>query len=358
MTKNNSKKQFKKIVVVEDGVVFAGMFDKETTTSKYQLLFNTKTGLELLRGINGNPDPFVTELPTLLDVGIMGHCKNKCTICYQGDKKEPHMTLTNFKRIIDETKHHVNQIALGGRGDPNLHPKFKQIVEYARNNGVIPNYTTSGNGLTKRHVEISKMCGAVAVSDYRQPFTFKAFKMFTDAKIKTNVHFVLSRASLGDAKKILYGYNPWKESNNSYQKLFDINKLNGVVFLLFKPQGRGKNCHGLILLNEELKAFAELIAEPKCKIKVGMDSCLVNHIFKYVNLPRIQQMSLDTCEAARMSTYITPDMRMVPCSFADHDKMGISLKNRSIQDAWQTGFSYRWFRKKLSVPCCPALMEE
>lgn len=354
MPKSNDK--FKIISVVEDGVVFTGMFNKEFVSDRYQLLFNTNTGVELLRGINGHKDPFMTDLPTLLDIGVMGHCKNKCSFCYQGDKKEPHMTLENFKRIIDETKHHVNQVALGGRGDPNLHPKFKQMVEYARKNGVVPNYTTSGNGLKPKHVEISKLCGAVAVSDYRQPFTFKALEMFTDAKIKTNLHFVFSRASAADAQKILYGYNPWRIiTSHGIQYEFDIEKLNGVVFLLFKPQGRGKQCKDLIPKPTQLKEFAELVASPQCKIKVGMDSCLVNHVIRYVDLSKVQRISLDTCEAARMSTYITPDMRMVPCSFADHDQMGVSLKGMTIADAWKKGLSYHWFRDKLKNPCCPAL---
>ena len=71
------------------------------------------------------------------------------------------MTLENFKSIIDQVKHHVNQVALGGRGDPNLHPQFKEFVEYAKNNGVIPNYTTSGVNLTEEQIKVSMLCGAV-----------------------------------------------------------------------------------------------------------------------------------------------------------------------------------------------------
>ncbi len=98
---------------------------KEILTDEYLIIFNPKNGKELLTGINGNPDPFALDYPSMLDIGIMGHCDNKCTFCYQGDGDEPNMSLEGFKRIIDQSKDHVNQVALGGRGDPNQHENFQ-----------------------------------------------------------------------------------------------------------------------------------------------------------------------------------------------------------------------------------------
>jgi biotin synthase-like enzyme len=152
------------------------MFNKFFANKEYAIMFNTKTGFEVIQGINGKDDPFSLELPSLLDVGIMGHCVHSCPFCYQGHAEEPNMTLHNFKVIVDATKHHVNQIALGGRGDPNHHENFAEIVEYTRKNGMVPNYTTSGIDLTDEQIEISKLCGAVAVS-----------QIFTEQKIKIKV---------------------------------------------------------------------------------------------------------------------------------------------------------------------------
>jgi MoaA/NifB/PqqE/SkfB family radical SAM enzyme len=138
---------------------------KKIKTDKYMIVFDTKTGQEISGGINGNPDPFALEFPSLMDIGIMGHCKNNCKICYQGNTDKPNMKLEDFKRIIDEAKDYITQVALGGKGDPNLHENFKEILEYCRLNNVVPNYTTSGNGLTQNHVDITKqLAGAVAVS--------------------------------------------------------------------------------------------------------------------------------------------------------------------------------------------------
>jgi MoaA/NifB/PqqE/SkfB family radical SAM enzyme len=355
MKKKTTKKMMSKILKTSDKEFIIGQFDKRFANDKYELLFNTQTGFEALRGINGHPDPFQLEFPSMLDVGIMGHCKNNCEICYQGHAYEDNMTLDNFKKIIDQAKYHTNQVALGGRGDPNLHENFKEILEYCRENNVVPNYTTSGNSLTDEQIKISKICGAVAVSDYRKDYSYSALQRLTDAKIKTNLHFVLTKHTYEDALKIIYGHNPWR-TNGNQDSLFDINKLNAVVFLLFKPQGKALDLIDFNPTPNQLKTFSELVIKPSCKVKVGMDSCLVNHVLQYVEMSDMQKMSVDSCESSRMSVYISPSMHLIPCSFADHEKCGVSLKKKSIFKVWNNAPEFKRFRKilKKNPYTCPA----
>ena len=57
--------------------------------------------------------------------------------------------------------------ALGGRGDPDMHENFEEILYYAATNHVVPNFTTSGLGMTPEKAAICKAyCGAVACSMY------------------------------------------------------------------------------------------------------------------------------------------------------------------------------------------------
>lgn len=316
------------------------IFDKHFINDKYVMLFSTKTGVEIIQGINGHDDPFVLELPSLLDIGIMGTCVHKCKMCYQGHEDKPNMKLEDFKKIIDEVKNHVNQVALGGRGDPNKHENFKEIIEYCRENNIIPNYTTSGIDLTDNEIEISKECGAVAISMYEKDYTYKALNDLMDANIKTNIHFVFSSESYDKAMSILTGEDTWSS-------LIDINKLNAVIFLLFKRQGAAKDLESLSPTKEQLKTFSELIYKPECKFKVGMDSCLVNHTLKYTTPTKLQLMSIDTCEGARMSAYISPDMKFMPCSFADNQIWATSISDTSIKAIWENSPVFEAFRNHL-----------
>ena len=306
---------------------------KIVETERYVMIFNSENGREIIFGKNGFPDPFSLEYPNLIDIGIMGQCPNKCSFCYQGDQEQPNMKLEDFKRIINESKKYTNQVALGGRGDPNLHENFREIVEYAYDNLVIPNYTTSGLNLTDEHIEVSKMCGAVAVSDYGKDFSYSALRNLINSGIKTNLHFLLSKKSIDKAVNILKGEDIWDGK-------IDLERLNAVVFLLFKPQGRGKDLNGWCLSNKDLEEFISLRLKGKTKFKIGMDSCLVNRLVQSTNLTKGEEIFLDTCEAARMSCYISPDMILVPCSFADHHRHGISLRKVSIKKAWNYSYGF------------------
>ena len=155
-------------------------FDKE---NKFGEIFNTKNGTYIRTGIldeNGkdtNEDPFMRNFPALIDVGVMGHCVHGASglcaksgiQCYQNGLKtcEPNMSVENFKKIVDECKDKCFQFALGGRGDVDQHENFEEILKYCAENDIVPNFTTSGLGMTPEIADIcKKYCGAVAVSMY------------------------------------------------------------------------------------------------------------------------------------------------------------------------------------------------
>ncbi len=326
---------------------------KVIKNKEYIIIFNQETGVEILSGINGYSDPFKLKYPSMLDIGIMGHCLNNCHFCYQGDGDEPNMSLDLFKKIIDESKDYTNQCALGGRGDPNLHENFEEILKYARESGIVPNYTTSGNGLTQEQINVSReYCGAVAVSDYGTDHTFKAIRDLMDSGVKkVNIHFIFSRGSAAKCQAIIDGIDVWGGK-------VDIDRLNAVIFLLFKPQGRGKKLNWEPT-KEQLEMFSMMIQSPSCKFKIGMDSCLVNKVSECRPLTPTEELFADTCEGGRMSCYISPSGLLIPCSFGDHKKYGRDITKYSIESEWQTALSFRKFRSTLKDKpnVCPFSLE-
>lgn len=142
----------------------------------FTTIFNTKTG-EYLRAFDVAEDPFMAEYPHLIDCGIMGKCEHgrsglclKAGIkCYQNGLNDdmPNMSLENYKKVIDQSEGRMFEIALGGRGDPDMHEDFEEILKYTREHNIVPNFTTSGLGMTPEKAALcKKYCGAVAVSQY------------------------------------------------------------------------------------------------------------------------------------------------------------------------------------------------
>ena len=271
--------------------------------------------------------------------GKTGLCAKSGVQCYQNglNQYEPNMTVEQFKSIVEQVIGQTYQIALGGRGDVNKHEDFEEILKVCRDNGIVPNYTTSGFDLTEREVELTKKyCGAVAVSEYRNKYTRKAIKMFIDAGIKTNIHFVLGNNTIDEAID--------KLKNNGFDK-----GINAVIFLLHKPVGLGLDTNVLRMNDPRVEEFYRLIDENKFDFKIGFDSCNVPAL---LNLTKnLNKDSFDTCEAARWSAYITSDMKMLPCSFDNQEeRWAIDLNTHSVKDAWYSD-KFEQFRDYFRNSC-------
>lgn len=160
--------------------VFYGKVDRE---NRFVSLFNPNTGFYVRSGVYNNEhidtniDPFLTSFPSLIDVGIMGHCihgkSGLCAKsgvqCYQNGLSThmSNMPLENIKKIVNECKGKVDQFAYGGKGDVDQHEDFEEIMRYTKENGIVPNFTSSGFGFTPKIAAICKEnCGAVAISQY------------------------------------------------------------------------------------------------------------------------------------------------------------------------------------------------
>lgn len=299
--------------------------------NKFIEIFNKDTGFYMRSGIieNGkdtNVDPFMRNFPNLLDVGIMGHCRNShlCTVgCYQGKMNKPNMPFKNFKSIIDQCKGKVFSCALGGSGSPNEHEEFENIVKYAKENDIIPNYTTSGIELTDEQAEITKKyCGAVAVSEYGQDYTYSAMQKFIDHGCKVNIHYVLGNDSIDSAIK--------KLRNNDFYK-----GINAVIFLTYKPSGCIKKNNVLKYEDPRVKKFYELIDKGDYDFKIGLDACHMPAVFNFLKNVNID--STTSCDGASFSAYITPDFQMIPCSFDTITrKFAVDLDKYTIEDAWNS----------------------
>lgn len=317
----------------------------------FSTFFDTETGTYVRTGVlddNGRDsgiDPFMASYPHLVDVGVMGYCKhgtsglcNKAGIdCYQNGLilQKDNMSLDDFEWIASQCAGRTNQFALGGRGDPDQHENFTELLEISRKYNIVPNFTTSGYGMTQTIANACKKhCGAVAVSWYRSDYTIHSIESLLKAGVKTNIHYVLDRNSIDEAISRLQTNN-WPLG------------INAVIFLLYKPAGQGKIQKILSVDDQRLvHFFAQFdVMHP---YKIGIDSCTVPGALK--NCKSVAPQSMDTCEGARFSCYISADMVMMPCSFDQEENFGVKLRPVTIEEAWNSQ-SFSAFRKQLQSIC-------
>jgi len=319
-------------------------------SERFVELFNDETGFMMRSGIiddckDTGVNPFSREFPSLIDIGIMGHCKHglsgKCllsgTQCYQSGsvKQKPNMSLSNYLKIMQEAEGKVWEVALGGCGDPDQHEEFRAILKFTRDYGIVPNYTTSGMGMTDEVANLSKQyCGAVAVSEYGQDYTYNAIKTLVSIGVKTNIHYIL-------------GENTFRTIIDRLESgFYNGMGLNAIIFLLHKNVGLGQKSN--VLTMEHAKEFFEYIDSHRFEFKLGFDSCSAPAL---VNLcSSVNPDFFDTCEGARFSCYITADMIATPCSFDQDLKWGFDIKEHTLHEAWFSP-QFSAFRKQLGSSC-------
>ena len=86
--------------------------------------------------------------------------------------------------------------------------------------------------------------------------------------------------------------------------------------------------------NPDFFELLQYIDEETFPYKIGFDSCTVPAL---TGLKNTVPESLDSCEAARWSAYISADMKMLPCSFCREDEgYTVDLRTHSIEQAWHS----------------------
>ncbi len=323
-------------------VIMAILHFQHYPKEHYFTLCNKESGFFLRSEEKGFSEPFWAEHgPEMLDISITNKCNKECLTCYRNSSRfGKHMSFADYEGILKQASEiGVFQIALGG-GNPNEHPDFVEILKATRcDYGIIPNYTTNGEGLTASILEGSaSYCGAVAVSAYEPLSQFAdAINMFRSLNIRTNVHFVLDSSSIETAISLLRDPPGFLEG------------VNAIIFLNYKPIGRGSSEKRLLKHSNLVKDFIELATTSKHSFKVGFDSCMVSAL---VNYSETNPVWFDACEAARFTMYISEDMHMYPCSFMADIVQGVKLENANMLDAWQKANVFLSTRHTLKEAKC------
>jgi len=300
---------------------------------EYHFRADAQTGLTMRWGKTLHDDPIWAPVPELADISISNHCSKECSYCYRKSaKNDEFMTLGQYERVLDAMNHpkygNVFQVALGG-GEPLEHPQFVQIIEETLKREIVPNFTTNGIFLTEDVCKaIQGNVGAVALSiTSATELEREKVAMLRKYEIRTNVHYVLSAKNIGEAIEIVSG---------KHNEVFE--GVNAIVFLTYKPAGRGAK-DGVLQAGREMEQFVQKVNDYNNKgLKMGFDACFVPNLlhkgFKHEEL-------VDVCEAGFFSVYVDHKMNVSPCSFSG-EKDAYSLEEYDFYDIWANKFlNYR-----------------
>lgn len=186
------------------------------------------------------------EYPDVVDVSLGNYCTGGCPYCYASATKKGNLytnVISKLDKWLDSMTPNQRpfQIAIGGGGEPTLHPEFCDVIKLIASYGVVPTYTTAGFSLlkfsydsdmkaqyeTNRIIDVTKKyCGGVAVTAHGHMNWQESVKLFLKHKIRTNIHVVVGKDS-NDIRWAKYIRNEYPD-------------VHTVVLLPFVPMGHGK----------------------------------------------------------------------------------------------------------------------
>jgi radical SAM protein with 4Fe4S-binding SPASM domain len=305
----------------------------------YNFIADQESGMTFRWGKSFEDNPSFAPVPELVDISISNHCSKGCDYCYRDSKPDgSFISLDDYKFILSSLNHqkygNVFQVALGG-GEPLEHPEILEILDLTKQFNIVPNFTTNGKNITKTLVDnINGKVGAVAVSlNNMNDINNSKIELLIKGGIRTNIHYVIDRNNIKQAIQILEG---------DFNK--ELKKVNAIIFLTFKPSGRGDSNH--ILSNDScLHKFLESIDNNKASCNIGFDACFVPQLMRYT---KTNIDFIDSCEVGYFSVYIDENLRVAPCSFSNGND-SYSLKEFDFYDIWLNKFDN--FRTRTKNTC-------
>jgi MoaA/NifB/PqqE/SkfB family radical SAM enzyme len=334
---------------------------KSFRSKNYNFNFNKETGFFARWGETFNDDANIEKsLPEIIDLELSSSChgvpsNGPCKFCYKSNTPNgEYMTFETFKKVFQKLPPTITQLA-AGIGDIDANPDIWKIFQYCKDNGVIPNITINGARMTSEYYDnLSKYCGAVAVSVYDKELTYNTIKELTDRNMtQINIHYMISNETILKCYEVIDDMTTDKR----------LEKMNAIVFLSLKRKGNAKNTFTQ-LSQENFNKLCEY-ANSK-KISYGFDSCSSRKFFNYIDnnqtfseeYKKQMHQCIEPCESSCYSSYISCGSKdkgpqYFPCSFCEsisgwEEGIDILSVNDFLKDVWYNEKTQNFKNKLIS----------
>lgn len=266
------------------------------------------------------PDMIKLQAPELVDIKITNKChtpKACAPYCYQASHgKGQHGSWDDIKRYLDVlAAHDVFEVAIGG-GEPTMHPNFAEIVTYAAQVNIKPNFTTRSFAWLQQPAAVSavkKHVGAFAVSVNTKQDVTDAIAALKGTDFKVS----------GWNKKVMFQHVLGSVSIEDFEELVDeiASHGAGLTLLGYKITGRGKN-----IMPHGYYAWFNIVR--KAEIEVGIDTKLAQEFESLLIAADVPRYLFSVNEGSHSMYIDTVKQTMGPSSFCPDEDM----KNFTVND--------------------------
>lgn len=293
----------------------------------------------------------VLSAPSLVDFQITDRCHLDCPHCYASStSKGEHGAIEDIYFALDQIAEvGAYQVALGG-GEPLLHPALEKILQRCHRLGIVPNVTTSGLHLGERNVGLLKeYCGAVGLSLEGVDADFARYRKTGFGRFQQALGRLLARG-VPTVLQVTLSVETFSELDRIRDFCRRQEGIYGVIFLAFKPVGRGIGFGRPLseldptLVHEKLQETFFVLSETT---RVGFDCCLTPAVTGTGSAFDAHAAGyLEGCSALRSSIGLLPNLDVLPCTFTAGHAVG-NLRRNHLREIW-AGLATVDFRKRMA----------
>lgn len=138
-----------------------------------------------------------THLPTIMDLEPNSTCNFRCTMCqvsnWENGKRADDMSLEDFKEFCDENNH-FTEVKLHGMGEPLLHKKYFEMLEYLSSQHIWTR--TSINGSLLHIKENYKKLIDAGIGEVQCSFDGATKEVYEKIRVNSNFERVVENFTL------------------------------------------------------------------------------------------------------------------------------------------------------------------
>ncbi len=291
---------------------------------------------------------------------ITQQCNLQCRHCSLSANSSKHGELStqeamSMARYLCDI--HVFQVALSG-GEPLLRPDCLAIARVLSKGGISVGLNTNGFLINEKIAEEIKHAGIMCVTislDGAKAETHDEFRGQEGAwdQVIQALQYLISSGQDVTATCVLHRYN-MEEALDLIMLLKEMG-VGGIKFMRLHPVGKARTIYDHYLMPfENTTALINTLLEEKKKL--GMDFNIMlgdNFANEFLDQRKVDRFETGMCEAGRYKCVISADGTIRPCEFFIGEEFHAgNIKNKSLQDIWQTSEVFHYLRSDHLYQSC------
>jgi MoaA/NifB/PqqE/SkfB family radical SAM enzyme len=291
--------------------------------------------------------------PLQLELRITDCCNLRCKYCYAMPFSDATMNVNEAKRVIDQAKEMGVFLTNVAGGEPLLHPKFLEILEYLLKQSMASCVLTNGTLITKDTATTLREL----VERYDTPFSIQ---VSLDAVDGTNdvVRGQTDKAKQGIEALLEVGIRP------NIGSVITAHNVNSVPALIreYYPRVRAFNVMPLMLTPKAMKNEDELIGERSAFVsncrKLAEELLQLKEEFADADITifsdkdcfqDISEVWNGRCAAGDLVLIVKANLDVIPCNMAPSVVIG-NLSKCTLQEVWDS-IELKRIRRNETYPC-------